>query len=79
VADQILVPAFQALFDLEQQVTVDQGLRFFPFQPIARPKEDCLWNWILPGMGLGLHPFDDGPPVLGMDFPIELQLDRNFG
>jgi hypothetical protein len=32
-------------------------------------------------MGVGLHPFGDNvPPLLGMDFPIEVQLRRNdFG
>jgi hypothetical protein len=50
-----------------------------PRQPAAArrlrpPRRSAL------GMGTGLHSFGPNePPLLGMDFPIELQLDRNFG
>jgi hypothetical protein len=152
---QLLVPALQALFDLERQLLeTHPEVRFYEFQPVARPKEPCIWNWIEPegsesswmgtgpthedtlvvratiavpgsadeqalvwklleyadtfltvidpglfwgitpqplggcahdakrtGMHTGLHSFGPNvPPLLGMDFPIEIQLRRNdFG
>jgi hypothetical protein len=42
------------------------------------PLGDCVRRAKRLGMSTGLHPFGvNEPPLLGMDFPIELQLDRN--
>jgi hypothetical protein len=44
------------------------------------PLGDCVRRAERKGMGTGLHSFGQNePPLLGMDFPIELELDRNFG
>jgi hypothetical protein len=43
------------------------------------PLGNCVRKAERTGLSTGLHPFGPNePPVLGIDFPIELQVSRNF-